>query len=80
MVGSDHKKVCRKVHGFKARIGDLHMCAPDSIRSAGCLLGDCPDGGHANEQLKFPDRNAMIQSENLLQYSQYLNENPSAAR
>ena len=41
------------------------MCAPDSIRSARCLLRGCPDGGHANDQLKFPDRNDLIQSANM---------------
>ena len=36
------------------------MCAPDSIRSARCLLRGCPDDGHANDQMKFPDRNTLI--------------------
>ena len=58
---ASRKKDCNQAQGFTARIGDLHMCAPDIIRSARCLLRDCPDGGHANDQLKFPDRNAMIQ-------------------
>ena len=31
------------------------MCAPDSFRSARCLLRGCPDDGHANDQMKFPD-------------------------
>ena len=39
------------------------MCAPDSIRSARCLLRGCPDDGHANDQMKFPDRNTLIQSD-----------------
>ena len=56
-------QVCSQAKGIKARIGDLHMCAPDSIRSTRCLLRGCPDGGHANDQLKFPDRSAKIQSE-----------------
>ena len=55
------------------------MCAPDSIRSTRFLLRNCPDEGHANDQLQFPDRNAMIQSEDLLQCV-FLNENPSVAR
>ena len=59
------RKVCSQVQGFKARSGDLHMCAPGSIRSARCLLRGCPDGGHANDQLKFPDRNDLIQSDNI---------------
>ena len=39
------------------------MCAPDSFRSARCLLRGCPDDGHANDQMKFPDRNALIESD-----------------
>ena len=50
----------RRYNAFKAQIGDLHMCAPDSFRSARCLLRGCPDEGHANDQLTFPDRNTKI--------------------
>ena len=39
------------------------MCAPDSFRSPHCLLRGCPDDGHAHDQMKFPDRNALIQSD-----------------
>ena len=28
-----------------------------------CLLRGCPDDGHANDQMKFPDRNTLIQSD-----------------
>ena len=36
------------------------MCAPDSFRSARCLLRGCPDDGHVNDQAKFPDRNSSL--------------------
>ena len=41
-------------------VGDLHMCAPDSFRSARCLLRGCPDDGHVNDQPQFPDRNSSL--------------------
>ena len=36
------------------------MCAPDSFRSARCLLRGCPDDGHVNDQPQFPDRNSSL--------------------
>ena len=41
-------------------VGDLHMCAPDSFRSARCLLRGCPVERHANDQPQFPDRNSSL--------------------
>ena len=50
-------QVCSEVQCLTVSAGDLHMCAPGSFRLTRCLLRGSPDGGHANDQTTFPDRN-----------------------